>query len=280
MKVVVDSNAMRSEALRNYLAARRSNRAVLIDYASVEAYKANPLVTIQRSMAILAEFPEQVLVLRGTGVIARQCSRSPDYVRRMIWDEYTAFFPVHAASIPYIGENEANMVAGALYLHGKAQDVLSLFSADRLREFQAATDEMFTREQLSELRRGYRSPETLVQMLEMAGRLAAYQLDDETVFGKHKLVEVLNHFHVRHVLARILLSVQWMLDGRPELRDGRLQNDQVDAVFAVYGTYFNGLMTTDKRAGRLHEELRAVLRALGPRGKGLILPVAFDTRAK
>lgn len=278
MRVVVDSNAMRSEQLRSYLAAKKSNRAVLIDYASIEAYKSNPLVTVPNTMEILGDFPQQVLVLRATGIIAKQSSKLPAYVRRMIWDEYTAFFPVHAASVPFLREYEAGMVRGAFWLHSKAQDVLSLFPPERLRDFHAATDGLFSVDQVAELRRGYRSAATLLQLLEMASRMAAYRLEDESIFGDHNLIEVINHFQVRHVLAKIILSIHWILDGRQTLSDERLRNDQVDAVFATYGTYFNGLMSADRRANRLHVELREVIRAVAPRGKGLILPSPYTPR--
>lgn len=272
MKLVIDSNALRSEQLRTYLAARKSNRAVLIDYGSVEAYKCNPLVTVQRSMEILGTYPTQVLVLHSTGKIARQDSRAPQYVRRMIWDLYTATFPLHAASIPYIGAGEPGMVAGALALHGKAQELMEQMSPDAMREFHSATGEIFNTEQISELRKGKRTYATQFQMLEMAGRMAAHQLDDDTVFGTHSLTQVVNNFAVRHVLARIILSQHWVLDGRPMLSNTRLQNDQVDAVFATYGTYFNGLMTNDQRAVRLHKELRETIAAFASLAPGLILP--------
>lgn len=280
MRVVIDSNAMRSDELKSYLEKKKSNYAVLIDYVSIEAYKRSPLITVPNSMEILGEFPSQVIVLRATGVIARQSAKLPAYVRRMIWDEYTASFPIHAASVPYMRENEVSMVRGALWLHGKAQEALSLFSPDRLWDFHVATDRIFSSDQVAELRRGYWSPKTLVDLLAMSGHMAALQLDDESIFRDHNLVEVINHFQVRHILSRIILSIHWILDGRQELSEERLQNDQVDAVFATYGSYFNGLMSSDRRANRLHEELREVIRTITPRGKGLILPPLYKAPRK
>src|SRR5208283_5895624 len=61
-RMVVDSNALQSPVLRDYLSKSIDNRAVLTDYASMEAYKGNTLVSIFRSMALLADFPRQVIV--------------------------------------------------------------------------------------------------------------------------------------------------------------------------------------------------------------------------
>lgn len=271
MKLVVDSNALRSDQLRAFLKARRSNLAILIDYASVEAYKKNPLITVQRSMEILGEYPKQVRVLRSTGLIARQDSRKPKYVRRMVWDKYTKTFALHSASLPYIESGEPDMVEGAMRLHAKARELVDQMAPERFREFHEATTELFDPIQHSEIRKGRRSPGTLFQMLEMAAHVAAYQLSDDTVFRDYKLSEVINHFAVRHVLAKIILSQHWIRDGCPSVKDVRLQNDQIDAVFATYGTYFNGLMTADQPAARLHNDLRDCLTALAP-SQGVILP--------
>lgn len=46
IRVVIDSNSLRTDELRAFLAARPGNRAVLIDYASIEAYKTNPLLPL------------------------------------------------------------------------------------------------------------------------------------------------------------------------------------------------------------------------------------------
>lgn len=271
MKLVIDSNGLRSQRLRSFLSARRSNRAVLIDYASVEAYKKNPLVTVQRSMEILGEYPTQVLVLHATGVIATQDSRKPQYVRRMIWNRYTRTFPLHTASLPYIGKGDAQMIKGAIFLHSKAREFTDQIAPEQLRNFHVATAALFERSQFSELRQGHRSPKTLFQMLEMAGHMAAQQIGDDTVFGNHSLTEVLNHFAVRRVLAQIIQTQSWRLDGSPDLNDARLRNDYIDTAFATYGTYFNGLMTADRRASKLHNDLREYLSEFGEAVR-IILP--------
>ncbi len=66
MRLIIDSNQLQSEALRAYLAKSKSNFAVLTDYASMEAYKGDTLVSIYKSMATLCDFPTQVIVLKGT----------------------------------------------------------------------------------------------------------------------------------------------------------------------------------------------------------------------
>jgi hypothetical protein len=45
----------------------------------------------------------------------------------------------------------------------------------------------------------------------------------------------------------------------------KVRNDFIDLNFATVGTYFNGLMSVDKRALDIHLELRVVLERLGAR---------------
>ena len=47
------------------------------------------------------------------------------------------------------------------------------------------------------------------------------------------------------------------------LRSERIRNDLVDLNFAVFGTYFNGLMTNDTRLLDLYVGLRVFLERFG-----------------
>ncbi|WP_168707901.1 hypothetical protein [Sphingopyxis sp. PAMC25046] len=280
MQVVIDSNRLRSEELRDFLAASPSNHAVLIDFASIEAYKTNPLITIQKSMAVLGEFSPQVLVLKGTGRIARLDSREPDYVQEMIWDEYTRTFPLHAASIPFISLNETNMVESSLMLHEKALDILALQSPEKFREFHEIFAALYSKDDIRNLRKGILTQEMLGTLLETAVVGAAYLLEEECRFHTHDYFDVLNDFAVRQVLARLLLNQRWILDGRPALDDERLLNDQVDSIFVTYATYFNGMMTGDQGSSRLHGELRSLLSTFSKNDEALILPPAYQTPSR
>jgi hypothetical protein len=69
MRKVVDSNFLRSDALKAYLAESTDNYVVLTDYAAMEAYKGEMPASIYASMEILAQHPKQVIVLKGTQTV-------------------------------------------------------------------------------------------------------------------------------------------------------------------------------------------------------------------
>src|SRR5260370_33056311 len=89
---VVASNALQSPLLRDYLSKSVNNFAVLTDYASMEAYKSNTLVSIFRSMAVLSDFPRQVIVLKTTDVVCGLSGRRAGLDRRLIDHEQTRGF--------------------------------------------------------------------------------------------------------------------------------------------------------------------------------------------
>lgn len=53
LRVVIDSNRLQSDDLRAFLQVSPNNFAVLTDYAWIEAYKGNSLVSIQKSMGVV-----------------------------------------------------------------------------------------------------------------------------------------------------------------------------------------------------------------------------------
>jgi hypothetical protein len=56
-RMVVDSNNLRSDELRSWLAASRNNIAILTDQAELEMAKADTLDAFLKSTEVLAEFP-------------------------------------------------------------------------------------------------------------------------------------------------------------------------------------------------------------------------------
>jgi hypothetical protein len=58
--------------------------AVLTDYAAMEAHKDDTLEMLYRSMGIVAEFPKQVIVLKGTQAVCALSGRASGLQRRMI----------------------------------------------------------------------------------------------------------------------------------------------------------------------------------------------------
>lgn len=73
--------------------------------------------------------------------------------------------------------------------------------------------------------------------------------------------EVRNTFIFRYALCGYVSILKRIEDGgagrtKPE----KLRNDVIDVNFAAFATYFDGLLTSDKRAGAIYAEAAALLR--------------------
>ena len=44
------------------------------------------------------------------------------------------------------------------------------------------------------------------------------------------------------------------MGGAKNVKSERLRNDVVDMIFAAFGTYFDGIMTSDKKVRLIHDE--------------------------
>ena len=76
--------------------------------------------------------------------------------------------------------------------------------------------------------------------------------------------ELPNTFLFRFSVCTNLLLIRWVRDGsNPTINTSKLRNDIVDANFATFATYFDGLLSKDDKANAIYAEARYVLHRLG-----------------
>jgi len=94
--------------------------------------------------------------------------------------------------------------------------------------------------------------------------------------------EVRNTFIFRYALCGYVSILTRLADGgagntKPE----KLRNDVIDVNFATFATYFDGLLTADKRAGEIYAEADVLLRevfAMPPWWLRLLLSISGLSR--
>ena len=92
MRMVVDSNCLRSEELRSYLAASSANKAVLTDQAEIEMAKAGNLGGILKSTEILAQHPRQVILAKEMTAATSLRGRKKGFKKRLTDGKRTRSF--------------------------------------------------------------------------------------------------------------------------------------------------------------------------------------------
>ena len=267
MKLIVDSNQLQSAKLRTYLAKSKSNYAVLTDYAAMEAHKGNTLASIYKSMAILSDFPDQVIVLKSTRAASGLRGRRAGLQRRLIDETQTKDFPRYISHLRQAQRGDRRLEQQLLDLGTEATSHLDRMLADAQTTGATIDDiaKLYSREERTAIRLGHDYPSTFVdKTIKNVMRIAGQ------AFGEHPNVtsiptcaELPNTYIFRVALCTYLLALEWGANGGARnVAPTKLRNDFVDMNFAAYATYFDGLLSADAKVQRIHVKARIWLMAL------------------
>lgn len=279
MRKVVDSNFLRSPELRDYLADSRQNFALLTDYAAMEAYKGDTLLSIQGSMEILSEFPSQVIVLKNTLVACGLHGRASGLQRRLIDESQTKGFSVYCRQL-VAARTGCSALIRKLLEHGEEAkrhlEERMLSDAKTLPTTIESVAKSYTSEELAILRDDEPYSDEMIKKLILGVLHTAIAM-----FEGHPRVQHLpnqkdmpNTFIFRAALSAYLLALDWIALAGPKAAFGashkKLRNDMVDINFVAYATYFDDLLSNDEKSIRIYDKARLFLwRVFGCQISGL-----------
>ncbi len=266
MKMVIDSNYLQAPALKEYLSASTDNYVVLTDYAAMEAFKGKPQV-IYRSMEMLAEHPQQVIVLKGTQDV---CGLSPfDAIRPdgLIDLDQTRGFPAFCQHLAQAQRGDRFLQTQLAESGREAAAHMDRVLADMPQlnlgiEQIAAT---YTPQELKILRRREPfAPKMADKLMHHVMSLAA------ELFAAHPQVsqipsgpEVRNAFIFRFAICAYALVLQTIeTGGAGRAVPQKLRNDYVDVNFVTFASFFDGFMSADKKAQGIHAVATFLLREI------------------
>jgi hypothetical protein len=272
MRKVVDSNYLQDDRLYTYLSASRDNYSVLTDYAAMEAFKGDTLVSIARSMEVLSQYPRQVIVLKSTGVVAGLRGRRKGLQARMVDREQTSGFSDWCKGLD---KAQLGDVALQKQLLDAGRD--ASVHLDRM-----LADAKTYADNIEAAARNYDAGELKIIRAnkpytpELVDKIAANILNLATLLfaGHPKIVklppvmELPTTFIFRYALCGYVLALRWIaVGGAKNVKVERLRNDIVDVSFAAYATYFDGLLSADIKATELYRDARFLLKRafVGPK---------------
>jgi hypothetical protein len=249
---VIDSNYLQCEQLRAYLASSGDNQAVITDYAAMEAHKGDTLKSIYKSMEVLCEFPEQVVILKSTIIVCGLRGKDADLRQPLIDRDQTDGFPTYCQQLRAAKEGDVALERDILE-HGRvatAQMVRGQADVAIMPEVFADMATVFTKDEISILR--HRTPLTeaiLDKLMRNTMMLAANFFKNHPNAGWLPAARDLPHtFIFRFSLCAYLLLLDWIAQGSPSIiKPQKLRNDMVDLNFATFATYFDGLLSADKK---------------------------------
>lgn len=268
MRMVVDSNFMQREELRSYLAASTENYAVLTDYAAMEAYKGDTLTSIFHSMAIVADYPKQVIILKATSIVCGLTGHEAGSQESLIDESLTRGFPdyCHHLSAAKRGDRPLQQQLlehgheATAHLERWRQDMAALSSG--FEQMAAFISKTHSPAELKILRRRENyTPEMREKLIQNVLMFTKELLSTHPAVTKlPELAEVRDTFLFRYALCTYVLILKAIEGGGVKKNPEKLRNTMVDANFATFATYFDGLMTSDKIANDIYTDAEFLLR--------------------
>ena len=267
MKRVIDSNQLQTETLRAFLARSPENIAVLPDFVSMEAYKGDPLKSIFKSMSVLSEFPHQVLILKGSAKVCALTGRRKGLQRRLVDEDQTRGFPLYVRHLRAAEAGDARFQDQIRSLGRSANEHLDKMR-DEAKNIRGAIEVLgsrYTKEERAVLRaKEEYTPEMIDKLVRTVIEMTGMMFQDSSLTLKRPTYEELpNTFMFRVTFAMYLLSLRRFAQGGfGELSAEKLRNDFVDMMLVAYGTYFDGIMSSDKNVTYMFQETSLLLTAL------------------
>jgi hypothetical protein len=230
----------------------------------MEAYKGDPQV-IFHSMEILSAYPKQVIILRGTQDVCGLSAYESARAESLIDGEQTRYFPEFCRQLALAKRGDLAIQSHLKEMGREAAAHMDRVLADMPMlnlgfEKIAAT---YSAKELKILRR--REPITPQMGDKLAGQVMWLAAE---LFSAHPKVaelprgpEVRNTFIFRHAICAYALAIKAISEGGSgRAAPQKLRNDLVDVNFATFATFFDGLLSADKKAQSIYAAGASLLR--------------------
>lgn len=270
MRVVIDSNALRTDELRWWLTVSQTHQAIMTDYAWMEIYKGDERTAVLESLKVLRDFPKQVKILKGATSIGTLDSKAPGMANAMIQKGPAAQFEKSVKELPAVEAGHPSALK-MLKEHGKAAKDHFKKTHDirpALEDFLSVSKAVYGSSSVESMRKKQAlSGDSTGRFFDAVnqtyyGFIARHPGKPNVMFGQHRC----DHFLWRCALASHLFTKRLISQGSNLPKsDGKIANDLSDMMFAVYGTYLNGVLSFDSNLTDMYLELEVVLRRLGAR---------------
>lgn len=252
MRKVIDCSALSGPELPAFLSKSPTNLAVLTDFCVMESFQRG--VGVRLSYEALNRHSGQVLVLHVTPYIARLRPRSKGLLHRLIDHKQTADFGKSCRALvedrPMTGTNfELKQIEAKRFISELTP------AAEALRSPMIAMVKKHSDSDLDVLRNQRRlTREMLKRMTEDIAILTATLYREIPNFaGLPGFPEVLHSFPFRLSVCHYALALHWeRRGGLSSWPAEKLRNDITDCTYAAHASFFDGLITRDRRLGDVY----------------------------
>lgn len=253
MRMVVDSNYLQSDKLISYL-SRPENKIILPDQVSYEAFGSD----IYKALEIVSNYADQVLILKRTKTISSQSFRGSGLQKRMIDHKDTKRFKAFSNKILDPSKRDEDFLESIKIKQIEVERDLQRIKneAAKMGEVISKYFSSMSKTEASLLRAGeFYSGDTKNILFERIKKMTLQVLSGHpNIIHKKSHEEFYNSYLFRSCVCFYFVAQDWHLNGGlNSVKSKTMMNDMLDMQIVAYATYFDGLLSNDKKAKRMYE---------------------------
>jgi hypothetical protein len=221
-------------------------------------------------MEIVTGYPKQVIVLKPTSIVCGLTGRKAASQTCLIDKAQTREFPEYCQHLAAAKRGD-RLLQQQLLEHGREatahldrwlEDMKTLSSG--FEQMVAFISKTHSPAELKIIRqRKNYTPEMREKLIQNVLAFAKELFKTHPAVTKlPELAQVRDTFLFRYALCTYSLILRAIQGGSVKKSPEKLRNTMVDANFATFATYFDGLMTADKLAGEIHADAEFLLREI------------------
>lgn len=266
---VIDNNFAQREAMREYLSASPHNIAVMTEAVMVEWHKRNAANTTRRGFEFMCEFPNQVLILKGTATLVKMNGSTSGLKHRLIDHKQTRHLAAYCR-LNIKTPLDSALAAAYAELEAQARDQTTELATEGSKMFSSFNrlSETLSKLEANELRQLKDNKTALSGDLQR--KTCTWAFGHAATMHKAyglRLPLTFNHFvntlSFRYAAMMLGLFLVWQEHkGTAPSNPKKLLNHVMDLKIAAQATYFDGLKTFESDLARSFEHASAFLHAL------------------
>lgn len=257
---VVDTNSLDSYDLKEFLERSRHHAAVLTEWPVIEALNGiDPISSLKKRFAICESNRSQFLLAKEAATLARLRGRQAGLAKRIIDPESSATLVEFLAIISKAARGDNGAARAILRKKSEAEDFLDRFlkASGDFTIWYSVFEKEYSKADLDIIRKRKPYNKSIwTKMTRTVRDLTGFFLagQDGTVIWPRP-AELPNTFCYRLALMLQLHFFDWVASGSPQERKAEgYRNDQIDIFIGATATYFDGLITNDKKLRRMYDD--------------------------
>lgn len=257
---IIDVGYLRDERVEAYLKDDVNNLLAFTDFACMEVLKGGVLYNIKKSLEIVAKYANQILILKSMPKIMKVDYNSKNFRETFIDKEQTLTFPEFCIRVSRVDDSDTEFAEDLLKRSRDATKCLNEIIGNAALMLKAikAYNQKMDQDFLKYIRTGkkWRINEyqyACTQVLEVCKKLFEMNINKTQLPEKENF---LNHYIFRHTLSNYLLVLKWLIDhGWTSYPDVKMRNDSVDMTYVAFATYFDGVLSKDKKINSIYPKV-------------------------